>query len=145
MSYQLIANQPNKIRRLADGAVIPLTQKPGITPIPQTLEYQAWLADGNTPEPADPPPPPPADWRGFLNALKQTTVFTTLRGNARADVAANALATEMRTALGEAALGLVDSLTIQALLDELIPTLTNEQVVEIQDLITANNIPLVTE
>lgn len=104
--------------------------------------YQAWLDAGNTPEPADPPPPLPADWRGFLAALRITTVFTSLRGQARADVAANALATELRTVLGEAALGMAEPAVIQGLLDELAPSLTAGQLAELSSLFTTYRIPL---
>lgn len=89
--------------------------------------------------------PPEADWRGFLQAMRTTTVFAALRGQARADVAANALATELRTALGEAALGMVEADTIQALVDELLPSLTPQQVAEIQAGIVAFGAPLTIE
>lgn len=85
---------------------------------------------------------PGPDWRGFLEALRDTTVFAALRSQARVNVEANALATELRAALGEAALGLVDMDTIQGLLNELLPTLPPEQIAEIQGGIAAFNIPL---
>jgi hypothetical protein len=86
---------------------------------------------------------PGPDWRGFLGALRTTSVFAALRGQARQDVAANALATELRTALGEAALGLVDAATIQALLDELWPSLDATERGEILAGVEAFHIPLI--
>lgn len=51
-TYKLIQNQPNSIIRLEDGAIIPK----GLNGDWQL--YEAWLAEGNTPQPADEQPKP---------------------------------------------------------------------------------------
>jgi hypothetical protein len=51
-TYKLIQNQPNSILRLLDGAIIPEGNN-GDWQI-----YEAWLAEGNTPQPADELPKP---------------------------------------------------------------------------------------
>jgi hypothetical protein len=46
--YQLVKDQPNIVRRLADGAGIPFD--------PANTDYQAylkWVSEGNTPTPSD--------------------------------------------------------------------------------------------
>jgi hypothetical protein len=134
--------------KLVQQGVIRLSDNAGIPFAPGNRDYQEyldWLAGGNAPEPADPPPPPGPDWRGFLAALRDTTVFQGLRGAARADVATNALATELRLALGEAALGMADIDSTQALLGELLPTLDEPQVAEIATAIEEFHIPLALE
>jgi hypothetical protein len=54
MSYKLRL-VPGVIR-LADGAFVPDDSKSHAW-----QQYQAWVAAGNTPQPADPPPPPSQD------------------------------------------------------------------------------------
>lgn len=62
MSYKLINYG---VRRLADGAFIP--DAAGNS---DWERYQVWLADGNTPEPAD-PDPAPIDQADLDNLQKQ--------------------------------------------------------------------------
>jgi len=85
---------------------------------------------------------PQPNWREFLNSLKQTTIVQDLRNASRVDVASNALATELRLALGEAALGLVDIPIIQVLLNELWSSLTEIEKETIITLVLQYNIPL---
>lgn len=82
------------------------------------------------------------EWKQFLLALTQTTVFTNVRQLSRVDVGANALATELRTSLGEAALGFAEPMIIQGLFNELIPSLTVQELTEIGSLIQIHRIPL---
>jgi hypothetical protein len=51
-TYKLIQNQPNSIIRLEDGAVIPKGYNG------DWQLYEAWLTEGNIPEPADELPSP---------------------------------------------------------------------------------------
>ncbi|KKL58233.1 hypothetical protein LCGC14_2227410 [marine sediment metagenome] len=60
MSYKL---RDNGVTRLADGADIPFAPANR-----DWREYQKWIADGNTPLPADPPPVPPIDPDDELDA-----------------------------------------------------------------------------
>lgn len=94
------------------------------------------------------PEPPAAEggsvprWRPFLAALQASETFTALRGLSRSSISANALATELRLALGEAALGKPDVPSLQALVAELIPLLDTTQLNEIAGLLQTYSIPI---
>lgn len=61
------------IKRIDDGATIPNDDKNH-----DWIDYQAWLALGNVPDPADPPPPPTQDEIDTA-AAKQYAKLTALR------------------------------------------------------------------
>lgn len=144
MNYKFLSQDQRVVGIIDDNGLVRTSFMVG-SGCKEDVDLASWLSEGNTPEPADPLPPPDADWREFLNALKSSTVFAALRGQARLDVGANALATEMRLALGEAALGMADLESIQSLLEELLPTLSEEQVSEVATAIEQFNIPLILQ
>jgi hypothetical protein len=138
MTYRL-TESPGWIQRTSDGAhffVDPASA--------DYQEYLSWLSKGNVPGAAvaTPPPPPPADWAGLLVALRDTNVFARLRGQARLNVEANAVATELRTLLGEAALGLVQADAIQALITDVAPTIPEGERDRLRTLFARFRVPL---
>lgn len=82
------------------------------------------------------------DWKEFLKGLMQTNVFTSVRQLSRVDVGANAIATELRTSLGEAAFGFAEPIVIQSLFDELSSSLSQSELTEIDNLVQLNRIPI---
>lgn len=72
--YQLFADNPNAVLRLADGAGIPKD--------PDNIDwqaYQAWLDDGNTPLPATvvaPVTPPPSPLKVLADLLVSKNLVT---------------------------------------------------------------------
>lgn len=108
---------------------------------PEYKIYLEWLSEGNIPDPEDILPFSPK-WKQFLTSLRSTETFTLLRSQARVSIEANALATELRTELGEAASGISTAGNIQPLLDQLSVGITTSQKQEILDLITIYHIPL---
>lgn len=119
-----------QIVRLSDDQIVP-DNNPALV---------AWCLAGNKILPplreAEP------DWRSFLADLKTTSAFTVLQTAASQALNINAVATELRLLLGEAALGNPDPAGIQALLPAVASVLTPVQLQEIATAITQWHIPL---
>jgi hypothetical protein len=88
------------------------------------------------------PVTPEPDWRGFFEAMKKTTVFSTLREQARVSIEANAIATELYANLQAAALGLPDLTLIQQSVNDLLPFISEQHIAEIAFGTQTFNIPL---
>lgn len=84
MSYQLIPNS-SLILRLSDGASIP--------PDPANRdfrEYQRWLAQGNTPQPApSPEPSTEPDFTGFLDLILVSDLYQSIVAQSSTNSAVN--------------------------------------------------------
>jgi hypothetical protein len=79
------------IRRAADGASIPVDKANA-----DYRTYLAWVAAGNTPDPADPPSPfvsiDGQAWLDRLTAAELTALFTLRRTNVQVDIFLHQLA-----------------------------------------------------
>jgi len=84
MSYQLIAGSV-LIKRQSDGALIP--PDPGNRDF---REYQRWLAQGNTPQPAPPPQPSTQpDFTGFLDLILVSSLYQSIVAQSTTNTAVN--------------------------------------------------------
>lgn len=75
-----------------------------------------------------------ADYLGFWQALIRSTVYATIKADAKLDLTANVLATELISLLGDAKAGNVDIEALQAGIWEIVATLSPELVTELDGL-----------
>ena len=119
MSYQLIAGS-ELIKRQSDGALIP--PDPGNRAY---QEYQAWLAEGNAPEPAAAPPPAP-DFQLFLDTIIASPLYQKVLLQASASLPINVAFTTVMGALILAANGRPNVEALQSGFDALLGAMTLE-------------------
>lgn len=90
-AYQLTATD-SYVVRLSDGAWIP-----NFPPNTDRQAYEAWLAAGNTPDPAPPPPPQSVlsqDLMAQFTAADATAIQVAIAGNVQFWLLWNALTTQ---------------------------------------------------
>ena len=134
MTYQLTA-QGNISLPLSNGSVMFLPAENNGTP--EWREYQAWLEDGNIPEPAPAPPPPPPNYLGFWDALIESSVYASIRTQSMASLPMNTLATEFIALLGDAKAWRPNETAIQSSMFAIFGagTFTEEDVEEFNDVL----------
>lgn len=79
---------------------------------PEWDAYQAWLDEGNEPDPFIPPPPGP-DYQAFWDALLASEVYGSIRSQAMTSLPMNTLATEFIALIGDAKIGRPSTSAIQ--------------------------------
>ena len=133
--YRLTSD--DTILRLEDGAYIP--QAPGNR---DYQEYLGWLAEGNTPEPADPPPAPGPDYIAFWDALAASSIYAAIREQSFASLPMNTLATELIALLGDAKAGRASEPAIQASMEAILDAglFTAAQLTELQAALVAGHL-----
>lgn len=86
---------------------------------PEWDAYQAWLDEGNEPDPFIPPPPGP-DYQAFWEALLASEIYKQIRSKAMTSLPMNTLATEFIALIGDAKLGRPSTIAIQASMSALV-------------------------
>jgi hypothetical protein len=117
--YQLTTD--SSVIRLSDGALIP-------TDLGNTdwREYQSWLAQGNTPLPADDPPSPAPDFGSFLDAVIASPLYQKVLEQSVASPEVNVAFTSTMGALILAANGRPNPVALQSGLTALLGAMTTE-------------------
>lgn len=135
MTYQLTPS--TSILRLSDNAFIP--------PDPANTDYaayQAWLAEGNTPEPPPEPPAPGPDYLAFWDALMMSTVYASIREQSFTSLPMNTLATEFIALMGDAKAGRPSEPAIQQSMGAILATgtFTQDHLDELQAALEIGNL-----
>ena len=135
MAYQLTTG--DTILRLSDNAFIPADPSNR-----DYREYQAWLAEGNTPDPAPAPPLPGPDYLAFWDALLVSNVYQTIRAQALTSPAVLVAVTECIAAIQDAKAGRPNVPAIQMCLFNLLgaATFTENDLDELRLLLVAGNL-----
>jgi hypothetical protein len=104
-------------------------------------EYQAWLDEGNTPEPYVAPPLGP-DYLAFWDALMGSTVYGSIREQSFVSLPMNTLATEFIALIGDAKAGRANEAAIQASISAILSvgTFSEEQLLELGAAFVAGNL-----
>ena len=138
MTYQL--TETGSIRKeLENGSVLFLPAESNGTSA--WTEYQAWLDEGNTPEPYVAPALGP-DYLAFWDALMVSTVYASIREQSFVSLPMNTLATEFIALLGDAKAGRANEAAIQQSMDAILATgtFTEVQLAELQTSLVAGHL-----
>ena len=139
MTYQLTETGSIK-RTLESGTALFLPPENNGTPA--WTEYQAWLSEGNTPEPAPAPPPPGPDYTAFWEGLMASSLYAAIREQSMVSLPMNTLGTEFIALLGDAKTGRPYEAAIQASMLAILSTgtFTAEQIGELQAVLEASHL-----
>lgn len=138
MEYQLIDGS-DCILNITEGLNIPNDQRNR-----HFQEYLTWLAEGNSPLPAEKKPVFP-DYNTFWDELVKSNAYQeSILPSSRKKIAANMSFTLFISAISDARSGRGNENHIQELLNQIVIDckLTSKEVEEILNIIESNNIPL---
>lgn len=141
MAYFISANGAIG-KHLPDGGT--LFMSPDAEGTPEWAAYQAWLDEGNTPEPLPEPPPTP-DYLAFWSILMTSTIYGSIREQAMASLPMNTLATEFIALLGDAKAGHPFPEALQASMLAILQTgtFTEDDLAELQAALEASHLGLI--
>lgn len=134
-----IASNGNIGKYLDEGAV--LFMPPEGSASAAWMEYQEWLAAGNTPDPAPAAEATP-DYQTFWAALLQTDAYQAIRAQSAASLPMNTAATEFIALLGDAKMGMAIEPAIQMAIYGVLSagTFTEDHLVEFQAALEAGHL-----
>jgi len=139
MTYQFLNQELSIVGRIDDDNLMRVTGDAATW-----AEYQAWLAEGNTPLPAPEPPPPGPDYLAFWDALMGSTVYGSIREQSMASLPMNTLATEFIALIGDAKAGRANEAAIQASMAAILATGTfaEADLLELNEALKQGNLDL---